>query len=70
MASYNFTQTTASTTWTITHNLNNTYPNVDVQINTPSGLTKSLPFNIVPTDANTLTITFTDPQTGQARIIA
>ncbi len=70
MGTFVFTQTTAATTWNVTHNLNNQYPSIDILINSNGTLQKGLPLNLVVNDANTLTITFTDPQSGQARIIA
>jgi hypothetical protein len=65
---YNHTQTVASTTWTIIHN-GGCHPAVDVSINYNGNLTKILPLNIRNVDLNTIEITFSSPQTGEARLV-
>ena len=70
MLEYNHTQSTPSTTWTITHNLNTTSVVTDTSINFGGNLEKILPLNVVLTDANTLTVTFSSAQTGKVRIVA
>ncbi len=62
-------QTGASTSWVVTHNLNNA--NVIVQVTdgeSPENVI--IPYNIELTDANTTTITFPDAQSGVARILS
>ena len=62
------TQSVASTSWTVVHNLNNT--NVIVQVtdgDSPENVV--IPQNIELTDANTTTITFPTAQSGVARIL-
>lgn len=66
---YNHTQSSPNSTWTVTHNLNTDAVAVDVFIDYLGNLEKILPLDIVVTDSNTLTITFTTSQTGKARII-
>lgn len=63
------TQSVASTSWVVTHNLNNT--NVIVQVtdgDSPENMIT--PQNIELTNANTTTITFPTAQSGVARIIS
>lgn len=67
---YNFTQTTPDTTWTITHNLNSTAVNIDVNVLYNGAIEKILPQSIVNIDANTVTVTFGSARTGNARVIA
>ena len=69
MESYNFSQTAAATTWTITHNLNKPSVAVDVFIDNAGNLEKILPASVEHTNNNTLTVTFTAAQTGRARVI-
>ena len=62
------TQSVASTTWVVTHNLNN----LDVIVQVTDGESPEnivIPYNIELTDANTTTITFPTAQSGKARII-
>lgn len=70
MDAYNFTQSTPATTWTITHNLNNLEPNIDVITNVSGVLTKTIPLEVVATDANTVVVTWTSNQIGTARLTA
>jgi len=68
---YQFTQSSASTTWTINHNLG-VYPIVDILINDTSNggmLTKMIPLNITIIDVNNITVSFSTAQTGQARLV-
>jgi len=59
-------QSTASTSWVITHNLNTLEPIVDCWINNAGSKTKILPLNVAATDANVCTITFSSAQSGEA----
>jgi hypothetical protein len=70
MDAFNFTQSSPSTTWNINHKLNNLNPNVDVRITYRTVFQKVLPYRVVGVDANNITIVFTSPQSGTARIIA
>lgn len=70
MDSYDFTQSSASTTWIINHGLNNSEPNVDCQTTFGGVFQKVIPLTIVATDANTVTVTFSVARTGKARVIA
>lgn len=68
--SYRFTQSSASTTWVVSHGLNLAAPYiclVQVFVNTGSP-TFALPQSIVFNDANQLTITFSSSQNGYALI--
>lgn len=69
---YIHTEAVAATTWTISHNLNETVPSVTVWIDagSPSTLQQALPESIVATDANTVTLTFSTVQSGKAIIIS
>ena len=69
MDAYNHIQSSGSATWTVTHNLNTDAVAVDVFIDYGGNLTKVLPLDVVATDVNTLTITFSSSQTGKARVI-
>ncbi len=70
MISFNYTQVSASTSWAVNHDLDNLYPNIDVMVDVSGTLTKALPLNVVANNANTVTITFTQAQSGHARITA
>lgn len=59
------TQTTASVTWTVTHNLNNETPGVTVWDSTKKVV---IPQEIASVNANSLTITFPVSQSGYALI--
>jgi hypothetical protein len=62
----NFVQSSPSTTWTITHNLNNKYPLVQVYDSSDATI---IPASIVGTDTNTVTVTFSTAISGYARVI-
>lgn len=66
---FNHTQTTSSSTWTISHNLNTTAIVIDVFVDDSGDLKKILPNTVVHTDDNTCTVTFTSNRTGRARVI-
>ena len=68
-----FTQLVAATVWTITHNLGNSSPIVEVydasgNLLDPTG--SANPFSIKATSANVITITFTNPQAGTATVMS
>ena len=61
--------TTPSTTWVVNHNLNKVVAS-DVMIYDSFGnLVKMLPLNVEITSDNTVTITFSQPQTGFVTVI-
>jgi hypothetical protein len=59
------TQSSAASTWTISHNLGVQYPNITVYDNNNNVI---IPQTIVATDANTLTLTFGSAVAGYASI--
>jgi len=61
---FEFMQTSPSTTWTINHGLGR-YPIVRVFV----GNQEVQPASVVFTNINTVTLTFTTPQVGQAKLI-
>lgn len=67
---YTHTQALPLQTWTVTHNLN--LPGgvaVDVMVSIDSVMTKILPQDVSIVDENTITITFTKPYGGVARLV-
>ena len=61
------TQSTAATTWTITHGLAVPAPVVDVWVLNGNGdYEKILPANVHAPDTNTVVITFTQAMAGKA----
>jgi len=66
--SYTYTQSVASGTWTIHHNLG-CKPVVDVTTVYQGVNQKIFPLTVVHTDDNTMTITFSAARTGQARLV-
>ena len=60
-----YTQPTTATTWTINHGLNYKYVNVNVYDNNDEML---LPQSVTATDANTITLVFAIPTSGNAII--
>jgi len=70
MASYDHTQTLAAATWVIVHNLDEDIVSTDVFIDYNGGKEKVLPKRIFRTDFNTLTIEFSEAQSGVARVVA
>jgi len=62
------TQTTASNAWVINYGFDG-YPVVDVLIDVDGVKTKIMPASVVRTSTGTVTITFTSPRTGVARVI-
>lgn len=67
---HNHNQAAASTTWVITHNMNLPAPyiaGVDFYVDTGGGSPKLIfPADVTFTDANTITATFSNPETGFA----
>jgi hypothetical protein len=61
-----FTQTTGSTTWNITHNLNYNYPNVTVYDGSTNKV--MLPADVTSIDVNTIQVTFATPEYGYALV--
>lgn len=72
MANYNFTQSVASTTWTVNHNNGDTAIITDALVddgpNAPL-MEKILPASVESTNANTLTVTFSTARTGAVRVV-
>lgn len=67
---YGFTyfQETPSTTWNILHALNIATPVIQVYIDIDGGVQRVMPSSVVSVDANNLTVTFTEAQSGYARL--
>lgn len=65
---YTHTQSTPATTWNVLHSLNVEFPVVHVMINTEAGLQRVIPLHVTPVDANNLTITFSQAQSGFAKL--
>lgn len=63
------TQSVASTTWIITHNLNVLAPIVDTWILNNGNTVKVIPLSVTVNDSNTITIAFSAPQTGVVNIV-
>jgi|694.fasta_scaffold04879_12 hypothetical protein len=61
-------QNTASDTWTIVHNLNKNPVAVDAMVYVDGNLETVIPYSVVCTDANTVVVSWSTPQTGKARI--
>jgi len=67
---FNYTQTTASASWVVVHNLNQANgPVVDVMIDQNGSLKKIIPLDITIDNANQVTVSFTSPQTGAVRCV-
>lgn len=65
-----FDQTTPAITWTVVHNLNTSYPIVDVYVlNQSSEYAKFLPAHVNVVDANTVQLTFTSAKAGKAMVM-
>jgi len=70
MASYNFTQVSPSSAWTVTHNLNRPQVACDVFVDVGGDLTKVMPVSVAHSSDNALTVTFSEAQTGVVRVLA
>lgn len=68
IVTYQHIQTIASDTWVIDHNLNN-YPIVDVMVDNNGALTKIIPKDVIVISMNTCQVKFSQPRTGQARLV-
>jgi len=66
---YEHHQTTAATTWTITHGLNY-YPVVEVLAYDGGNLVKVFPLQVKHNTLNEVEITFSTPRTGYATFAA
>lgn len=65
---YTHTQGTASTTWSIAHNLGQ-YPIVDVYVTSEGSVQKIIPNGVTYVDANNCTVTFTSARAGHATVV-
>lgn len=68
MIGYKHTQSSASTTWTITHNLGANSPCVDVWVDISGTLTKIIPLSVTATSDAVVTITFSTAYAGEAYV--
>lgn len=69
MNTYQYTQTSPSNSWVIEHKLNILYPVIDVYVYVNSELTKIIPKDIIVNSNLQVTIEFSTPYTGVARIV-
>jgi len=69
MQTYDHNQSASSASWVISHSLNTDAVAVDVFIDSGGNLVKIIPQDVVATDINTITVTFSSAQTGKARIV-
>lgn len=69
MIEYNYTQSVAATTWVIAHNLSATETINDIFVNNNGNLEKIIPLSVIHTSNDILTVTFSNIETGYARII-
>lgn len=70
---YRHLQVTPSTTWTIVHNLSGcgaAFPVVDVLVDIGGSIQKILPLAVTKIDNNTVEVTFTTAQAGEAVVVA
>lgn len=70
-SSFRFTQSTASLSWTVQHNLNLPIPYIpscDFYANTIDGVKSIIPSDVTYQDANTIIVTFSNPTSGYALI--
>ena len=71
MAPYNYYQSTISSNWTIAHKLGSSVIAIDVFIPAGNGVyTKVMPSRTEIIDDNTVSVVFTTPQSGRARIVS
>ena len=68
LVTYNFTQTTPETSWTINHNLGTLFVNIDVVVD-HGVVEKILPGNIEIIDNNNVKVFFSVPRYGYARVV-
>lgn len=69
LARINFQQPIAATTWTIVHGIGTTAPAVDVYVLQGGSYSKIVPKHVIATDANTVTITFSQAFAGYATVM-
>lgn len=71
LGSFDHEQSSASTTWTITHSLGTQDVAVDamVYVGSPQSLEKAIPLTQVATSANVVTLTWSANQSGWARVV-
>lgn len=70
MQIFTYYQASPATTWTVVHNLDAPVVVSDANIIGPSStVEKILPQEVVITDSNTLTVTFSSAESGYLRII-
>lgn len=71
LGAFNHNQSSASTTWTITHGLDTTDVAVDAFIyqGSPQQLEKAIPLTQVTTSSNVVTLTWSAAQSGRARVV-
>lgn len=67
-SSFNYTQGSANTIWTIAHNLNSDAVVIDCFIDNGGNLEKIIPLETKHTNNNTITVAFSSAQTGRARV--
>jgi hypothetical protein len=70
---YRHIQETPATTWTIVHNLSGggaLFPIVDVLATIGGNTVKVMPLNVTKIDNNTVEVTFTVAQAGEAVVVA
>ena len=70
---YRHMQVTPSTTWTIVHNLSGggaMFPIVDILASIGGNTVKVMPLAITKIDNNTVEVTFTTAQAGEAVVVA
>lgn len=66
---YQHSQTSSSSSWVVTHNLNTPGIVIDVMVDNLGVLEKIIPLDITMTSDNVVTINFSTPFTGKARIV-
>ena len=70
MQVYTHTQAVPATIWTIVHNFGTDAVVTDAVLNDGGNHIKILPENVVMTDNNTLTVTFSTNQIGTVRVVS
>lgn len=71
MAAYNYSQQLGSVKWVISHKLNTKFIAIDVfKLTGGSVYEKVLPYSMEINDDNTVTVQFSTPVAGRARIIS
>jgi hypothetical protein len=65
---YSFSQDTPAATWTINHNLNTPNITMDTMVYFNGNLEKIIPYDVIATNNNTMTVYFTSAQYGRATL--